>query len=34
MPLKELTFDTFVAEIHTACDEFPDYQKPSPNLMS
>lgn len=32
MPLKELTFDTFVAEIHNVCDELPDYRKPSPNL--
>ncbi len=32
MPLKELTFDTFIAEIHNVCDELPDYRKPSPNL--
>ena len=32
MPLKELTFDTFVAEIHNVCDELPDYRKPGPNL--
>ncbi len=32
MPLKELTFDTFVAEIHNVCDELLGYRKPSPNL--
>ena len=32
MPLKKLTFDTFVSGIHKVCDKLPDYRKPSPNL--
>ncbi|XCN75267.1 MAG: hypothetical protein Q3M24_11225 [Candidatus Electrothrix aestuarii] len=29
---KELTFDTFVNQIHSIFDELPDYRKFSPNL--
>ena len=29
---KELTFDTFVSQIHNIFDELPDYRKFSPNL--
>ena len=29
---NELTFDTFVTNIHNIFDELPDYRKSSPNL--
>jgi hypothetical protein len=33
MPLKESTFDTFIANIHNVFDALPDYRKFSPNLQ-
>jgi hypothetical protein len=29
---NELTFDTFVTQVHNIFDELPDYRKFSPNL--